>query len=197
MNPIMASKSILILGGVRSGKSRLAERLARETALPVTYLATATIGEDAEMRARVQAHRERRPPEWGLVEEPLHLAAALRQTTAPGRCVLVECLTLWLANLLWADDERLLQQELSALHARLPELPGPVIFVGNETNQGIIPMDALARRYCDLAGELHQRIAQASERVLLCVAGLPLALKGPSLSPMAPMTRMTPIEPEQ
>ncbi|MBK1650560.1 bifunctional adenosylcobinamide kinase/adenosylcobinamide-phosphate guanylyltransferase [Rhabdochromatium marinum] len=172
----------LVLGGVRSGKSRLAERLAGQQALEsggsVLYLATATVGEDAEMQARIQTHRARRPAHWGLMEEPLHLAEALEQATAAHSCVLVECLTLWLANLLWAQDEALLARELAALRALLPVLPGPVIFVSNETNQGVIPVDALARRYCDLAGALHQDIASHCQRVLLCVAGLPLTLKG-------------------
>ncbi|EIC21105.1 bifunctional adenosylcobinamide kinase/adenosylcobinamide-phosphate guanylyltransferase [Thiorhodovibrio frisius] len=180
----MTAERLLILGGVRSGKSRLAERLARASGWPVTYLATATPGEDAEMRARVKAHRDRRPADWALIEEPLHLAAALRAASAPERSVLVECLTLWLANLLWAEDEPLLQRELADLRALLPSLPGQVIFVGNETNQGIIPVDALARRYCDLAGELHQDIARQCQRALLCVAGLPLVLKGPPLAGM-------------
>lgn len=175
-----ARERILILGGVRSGKSRLAERLALESGWPVTYLATATTGQDAEMQARVQAHRARRPREWTLVEEPLRLTRALGAAAGPERCVLVECLTLWLANLLWAEDEPLLQDELAGIRALLPELPGRVIFVSNETNQGVIPVDALARRYCDLAGELHQDLARQCERVLLCVAGLPLVVKGPA-----------------
>ncbi|WPL17010.1 Adenosylcobinamide kinase [Thiorhodovibrio winogradskyi] len=180
----MTAERILILGGVRSGKSRLAERLARGRGWPVTYLATATPGEDAEMRARIAVHRGRRPADWALIEEPLYLASALRAATGPECCVLVECLTLWLANLLWAGDERLLERELAELRALLPDLPGQVIFVGNETNQGIIPVDALARRYCDLAGELHQDIARHCQRALLCVAGLPLVLKGPPLAGM-------------
>ncbi len=178
----MSSTPVLILGGVRSGKSRLGERLACASATRVTYLATATGDADTEMAARIAAHRARRPPDWALVEEPLHLATTLRTVMEPGRCVLVECLTLWLANLLWAEDETLLARELADLRVLLPALQGQVIFVGNETNQGIIPVDALARRYCDLAGELHQDIARQCQRVLLCVAGLPLVLKGPPLA---------------
>lgn len=170
----------LILGGVRSGKSRLAERLARESGLAVTYVATAKPA-DAEMEARIAAHRERRPAAWGLVEEPLALVDTLRREAGPGRCVLVECLTLWLSNLLWADDEVLLARELAALPDLLTELPGRVIFVGNETNLGVIPMNALARRYCDLAGALHQQLAARCHAVYFTAAGLPLALKGPRL----------------
>lgn len=170
----------LILGGVRSGKSRLAERLARESGLAVTYIATAKPSDD-EMVARIAAHRERRPPHWQLVEEPLALVDTLRREAASGRCVLVECLTLWLSNLLWAEDEDQLQRELAVLPKLLPGLPGRVIFVGNETNLGVIPMNALARRYCDLAGALHQRLAAGCGAVYFTAAGLPLALKGPAL----------------
>jgi adenosylcobinamide kinase/adenosylcobinamide-phosphate guanylyltransferase len=170
----------LILGGVRSGKSRLAERLARESGLLVTYFATASPSDD-EMRARIAAHRERRPAHWRLVEEPLALVEGLRREAAPGRCVLVECLTLWLSNLLWAEDEAQLQRQLAALPALLPSLPGRIIFVGNETNLGVIPMHALARRYCDLAGVLHQQLAARCGAVYFTAAGLPLALKGPAI----------------
>ena len=170
----------LILGGVRSGKSRLAEQLARESGLPVTYVATATAS-DGEMDARIAMHRQRRPAEWGLIEEPLALPAVLDAHCAPGHCVLVECLTLWLANLLWAEEDGRLEAELAALDALLPRLPGQVIFVGNEINMGVIPVNDLARRYGDLAGSLHQRIAAHAERVVLTVAGLPLVLKGPPL----------------
>jgi adenosylcobinamide kinase/adenosylcobinamide-phosphate guanylyltransferase len=179
-----ASGRTLILGGVRSGKSRLAERLARDSGLPVTYVATATAG-DQEMEARIAAHRQRRPADWGLIEEPLALAAVLESCCGPGRCVLVECLTLWLANLLWAEEAGRLQRELDALDALLPALPGQVIFVGNEVNMGVIPVNELARRYGDLAGSLHQRIAAQAQRVVLTVAGLPLVLKGPPLAGVA------------
>ena len=170
----------LILGGVRSGKSRLAERLALASGLPVTYIATARPSDD-EMVARIAAHQARRPAEWRLVEEPLALADTLGREAAADRCVLVECLTLWLSNLLWAEDEARLQRELAALPELLPRLPGRVIFVGNETNLGVIPMHALARRYCDLAGSLHQQLAAICGAVYFTAAGLPLALKGPQL----------------
>jgi adenosylcobinamide kinase/adenosylcobinamide-phosphate guanylyltransferase len=98
--------------------------------------------------------------------------------------MLVECLTLWLSNLLWADDETGLQRELATLPALLPALPGRVICVGNETNLGVIPMNALARRYCDLAGTLHQRLAARCDAVYLIAAGLPLVLKGPQIQPV-------------
>ncbi|MBB1125151.1 bifunctional adenosylcobinamide kinase/adenosylcobinamide-phosphate guanylyltransferase [Thiospirillum jenense] len=173
----MTNHHALILGGVRSGKSRFAEQRALESGLAVRYLATATAG-DAAMAARIAAHQARRPATWQVIEEPIHLAAALTAATSPQHCVLVECLTLWLTNLLCAGDETQLQRELTALHDRLPHLPGQVIFVTNETNLGIIPADALSRRYGDLAGELHQALAAHCGQVWLCVAGLPVILKG-------------------
>jgi len=175
------AKRTLILGGVRSGKSRLAERLAQASALAVTYVATANAGDDAEMQARITAHQARRPNDWQLIEEPLALAATLAQVCAPDRCVLVECLTLWLANLTWHPDTHRLERELNALDACLPRLPGQLILVGNEVNLGVIPADAAARAYCDHSGELHQRLAVVCDRVVLTVAGLPLVVKGSAL----------------
>jgi adenosylcobinamide kinase/adenosylcobinamide-phosphate guanylyltransferase len=170
----------LILGGARSGKSRLAEQRALASGLPVTVLATAT-ADDAEMQARIRHHQERRPPSWGLVEEPLALAAALRAHAAPERCLLVDCLTLWLTNLLCAHDETRLEAERDALLMALPELPGRIILVGNETGMGIIPLGELSRRFCDEAGRLHQEVAQCCDRVIFTVAGLPHVLKGTPL----------------
>jgi adenosylcobinamide kinase/adenosylcobinamide-phosphate guanylyltransferase len=177
MSAIAPVAKTLILGGVRSGKSRLAERLALESGLPITYIATATHGDDAEMAARIAAHQNRRPADWAVVEEPLQLADTLARVCADGRCVLVDCLTLWLANLLWHPDPDRLTIELDALDRRLPDLPGQLIMVGNEVGLGIIPADPTARRFGDLAGELHQRLAGVCDRVLFTVAGLPLTVK--------------------
>lgn len=173
----MSIGKTLILGGVRSGKSRLAERLAFESGLPVTYVATATVGDD-EMRARIAAHRARRPAAWSLVEEPYALAATLHSHAAPDRCLLVDCLTLWLTNLLVAEDPSALERERAALLDTLPSLPGQLILVSNETNMGVMPLGELTRRYCDEAGGLHQDLARICERVVLTVAGLPHILKG-------------------
>lgn len=167
----------LILGGIRSGKSRLAERLAMDNALPVTYVATAT-AQDVEMESRIASHRARRPAHWQLVEEPLRLATALAQLAAPGQCVLVECLTLWLTNLLTAVDPVILPRERDALLQTLPRLEGEIILVSNETNMGIVPLGELSRRYCDEAGTLHQALAAQCDRVVLTIAGLPHCLKG-------------------
>ncbi|MCY1288317.1 Cobinamide kinase / cobinamide phosphate guanyltransferase [compost metagenome] len=167
----------LILGGARSGKSRLAERLARESGLAVTYIATAQAG-DGEMAARIAEHRRRRPAEWDSREEPLALAAMLEELAAPDRCLLVDCLTLWLTNLLLHEDGARLDSERDALLATLPQLPGRIILVSNETGLGVVPLGELSRRYVDEAGWLHQALAERSERVIFTVAGLPMVLKG-------------------
>ena len=170
----------LILGGARSGKSRLAERLAIDSALAVTYIATSQ-PLDGEMNERVTLHRQRRPDTWGLVEEPLELARVLKQNAAPGRCLLVDCLTLWLTNLLMLDDRLRLAQERDALLQCLATLPGEIIFVSNETGLGVVPLGELTRRYVDEAGWLHQALAERCQRVVFMVAGLPMTLKGSAL----------------
>ncbi|TCV64324.1 bifunctional adenosylcobinamide kinase/adenosylcobinamide-phosphate guanylyltransferase [Pseudomonas fluorescens] len=170
----------LILGGARSGKSRLAEKLAADTGLPVTYIATSQ-PLDGEMNDRVAQHRARRPVEWALVEEPLALARVLRENAASGQCLLVDCLTLWLTNLLMLDAPEQLNAEREALLDSLAALPGQIIFVSNETGMGVVPLGELTRRYVDEAGWLHQALAERCQRVVLTVAGLPLTLKGTAL----------------
>jgi adenosylcobinamide kinase/adenosylcobinamide-phosphate guanylyltransferase len=170
----------LILGGARSGKSRLAERLAAESGLHVTYIATAQ-AYDGEMEARIAQHAERRPADWGLIEEPLRLASTLLAHAAPKRCLLVDCLTLWLTNLLLAEDASLLAYERSAFLDAITQLPGRIILVSNETGMGVVPLGELTRRYVDEAGWLHQALAQQCDRVVFTVAGLPMTLKGASL----------------
>ncbi|MGA3680738.1 bifunctional adenosylcobinamide kinase/adenosylcobinamide-phosphate guanylyltransferase [Pseudomonas graminis] len=170
----------LILGGARSGKSRLAEKLAGDSGLDVIYIATSQ-PLDGEMNQRVAVHRERRPAEWGLIEEPVELARVLRENAGEGRCLLVDCLTLWLTNLLMLDDPQRLVQEREALLDGLAELPGEIIFVSNETGLGVVPLGELTRRYVDEAGWLHQALAERCQRVVFTVAGLPMILKGPAL----------------
>ncbi len=167
----------LILGGVRSGKSRYAEQRALASQRPVIYVATAS-GGDAEMSARIRAHQARRPAAWTLVETPRTLAATLHAQAAPERCVLVDCLTLWLTNLLCAADEVAFRAERSALLDIFTTLPGHIILVSNETNLGVMPLGELTRRFGDEAGCLHQELAALCDRVVLTVAGLPLFLKG-------------------
>lgn len=169
----------LILGGARSGKSAFAQRQALHSGLEVIYVATAQVGdaEDAEMTERISRHRAERPSAWGLLEEPLALATALEAHAALGRCLLVDCLTLWLSNLLALAEDGRCQVEIDALLAALPELPGHIILVSNEVGHGIVPMHPVARQFRDAAGLLHQHIAERCEQVHFVVAGLPLTLK--------------------
>ena len=166
----------LILGGVRSGKSRLAEQHANDSGLDVVYVATAQV-RDAEMQQRIAHHQARRPAHWQVIETGHNLAQVLQQQAGAGRCVLVDCLTLWLTQLLCDVSEAELQHEVDALLTVLPTLPGQIILVSNETNMGIVPLGELSRRYCDEAGRLHQRVGALCERVILTVAGLPLVVK--------------------
>ncbi|WP_443692135.1 bifunctional adenosylcobinamide kinase/adenosylcobinamide-phosphate guanylyltransferase [Pseudomonas protegens] len=170
----------LILGGARSGKSRLAEKLAGDSALAVTYIATSQ-PLDGEMNQRIAHHRERRPAHWGLIEEPLELARVLQESAGEGRCLLVDCLTLWLTNLLMLEDPERLAAERESLLQCVASLPGEIIFVSNETGMGVVPLGELTRRYVDEAGWLHQALAERCQRVVLTVAGLPLTLKGTAL----------------
>ncbi len=167
----------LILGGARSGKSRYAETLARQSGCEVVYIATAQ-AQDAEMQARIAHHRTTRPPQWLTVEEPLALADTLQHHASAQRLLLVDCLTLWLTNLLCREDEQHLQVETDALLACLPTLPGHIVLVSNEVGLGIIPLGELTRRYVDHAGRLHQQLAAQMDNVLFMVAGLPHGLKG-------------------
>jgi len=167
----------LILGGVRSGKSRLAEQRAHASRLQVIYIATAIPGDDVELAARIRQHRLRRTPDWTLIEEPFALGSTLRAQTSAERCLIVECLTLWLTNLLCSATERFERERQSLLDA-LPELAGHIILVSNETGLGVVPLGELSRRFVDASGELHQRLATICDRVTLTVAGLPHTLKG-------------------
>ncbi|RAO75654.1 bifunctional adenosylcobinamide kinase/adenosylcobinamide-phosphate guanylyltransferase [Dyella jiangningensis] len=167
----------LILGGARSGKSALAERLAKASGHEVVYIATAQ-PRDEEMAARIAHHRSHRPASWHSVEEPLALAAALKAHARPGRCVLVDCLTLWLSNLLGDEDTARFERERDALLDVMPSLTGQVLLVSNEVGLGVVPLGELTRRFVDEAGRLHQALSTQCETVLFVAAGLPLALKG-------------------
>jgi adenosylcobinamide kinase/adenosylcobinamide-phosphate guanylyltransferase len=162
----------LVIGGARSGKSTYAERQARESGLAVTYIATSEV-RDAEMAERIAHHRNRRPPEWRTVEEPLLLADTLRRVAAADTCVMVDCLTLWLTNALLGERE----EEIEKLLAALPALPGTILLVSNEVGWGIVPENPLARRFRDEQGRLNQRVAAIADEVTLVAAGLPLRLK--------------------
>jgi len=162
----------LVLGGARSGKSRYAEGLVTRLPAPWVYVATAQAF-DEEMRGRIAEHRDRRAPGWRTVEAPLELAAALRDAgDAP---VLVDCLTLWLSNLMLGDAD--LAAAVTTLEAAL-ERAAPTVLVSNEVGLGIVPDNPLARRFRDEAGRLHQRLAARAGRVVFMVAGLPVFVKG-------------------
>jgi adenosylcobinamide kinase/adenosylcobinamide-phosphate guanylyltransferase len=176
----------LVLGGARSGKSRYAESLIESRPGAWVYLATATPGDD-EMRARIAAHRERRGARWQTVEEPLELAAALGRAAAADTAILVDCLTLWLANVIAAGRDA--DAESAALIQALGALAGPMVLVSSEVGLGIVPDNAAARRFRDLAGELHQAVAGVAQSVVLVAAGLPLHLKSsPNKQPDMHMT---------
>ncbi len=173
-----ASPSVtLVLGGARSGKSGHAEALVRAMAgseRPL-YIATAEAG-DAEMAARIAAHRARRAEAWETHEVPLDLAAALRAHARPGRAILVDCLTLWLSNLMLAG--RVPERERRTFLEALASTQGHVVLVSNEVGLGLVPETALGRAFRDEAGRLNQNVAAAAARVIFMAAGLPLYLKG-------------------
>lgn len=171
----------LILGGARSGKSAFAERQAEISGLPVTYIATAQVW-DEEMAARVRHHQERRPEHWCLVESPFHLAETLKARAASGHCIIVDCLTLWLAQWICPDckppQDGSWEQERTAFLDLLPTLPGKIILVSNEVGMGIVPLGEINRRFQDEQGRLNQAVAAACEHAYFIAAGLPLTLKG-------------------
>ena len=164
----------LVLGGARSGKSRYAESLIEAMPPPWIYLATAE-ARDAEMAKRIAAHRARRGSGWQTVEAPHDLSAALGAAPT-GTPVLVDCLTLWLSNRMLAEAD--MDREIAKLESVLANHDGVVVLVSNEVGAGIVPDNALARRFQDLQGTLNQRIAAGASRVVFMVAGLPLHVKG-------------------
>ena len=167
----------LVLGGARSGKSRYAERLIEAAATQGTYCATAEPG-DAEMMSRIEVHRARRCGDfWHTVEAPLEVASVIAKEAAVDRPLLVDCLTLWLSNLLLAD--KCVETETRSLCAALREAAGPIVLVANEVGLGLVPETPLGRRFRDAAGRLNQEIATLADRVVFVAAGLPLVLKEP------------------
>ncbi|RZF54670.1 bifunctional adenosylcobinamide kinase/adenosylcobinamide-phosphate guanylyltransferase [Acinetobacter halotolerans] len=166
----------LILGGARSGKSRLAEQTAKATGLAVVYVATAQ-ALDEEMQHRIQHHQLQRPHDWALCEEPIFLADRLLHVDQENQVILVDCLTLWLTNLLLTEDVQLQQQQVEKLFSVLPKLKSKIILVSNETGLGVVPMGEISRRFVDEAGRLHQVLGQLAHKVVFCVAGFPMILK--------------------
>ena len=166
----------LVLGGARSGKSRIAQELASASQLPVTYIATATVL-DEEMATRIEHHQHNRPSEWRLRECPLDLAAPLQEETQHAQTILVDCLTLWLNNQLFEHPEQDFSVLFDALVNSLSASNANVIFVANEVGLGLIPLGEVSRKFVDEAGRLNQQLALIADKVLFVAAGLPLALK--------------------
>lgn len=170
----MTAKSHLILGGARSGKSRYAQSLAEAFDGDLVFIATGEAFDD-EMADRIDRHRADRGPRWQTVEAPLALGEAIRAHAAPDTLLLIDCLTLWVSNLMHA--ERDIVDATADLIAAMREAPGPVILVANEVGLGIVPDNALARRFRDEAGRVNQAVAAAANEVSFVAAGLPLRLK--------------------
>jgi adenosylcobinamide kinase / adenosylcobinamide-phosphate guanylyltransferase len=167
----------LILGGVRSGKSRYAEDVARGSGSAVSVIVTAASG-DEEMAARIAMHRARRPVGWRVIEAPVGLAKAIEASSARGTVVVVDCLTLWLSNVMALEDATALGREREALKEALARAEGTVLLVSNEVGLGVVPVNELARRFIDQAGVLHQELGQLCDRVVWMVAGFPTIVKG-------------------
>lgn len=167
-----------ILGGASSGKSSYAERMALAGSDSPYYIATSQAW-DEEMRKRIDRHKARRGPQWSTIEEPLGLEEAIQEADKPGGLVLVDCLTLWITNLMVSDaDDHIIHARFNALTDMVPKLNCRVIMVSNEVGMGIVPENEMARRFRDLTGNLHQQLARVCDNVIMVAAGLPLALKG-------------------
>lgn len=167
----------LVLGGARSGKSRYAEQLALATQKPRVYIATAQ-AVDQEMQERIAHHQQQRDQNWQLVEEPLYLAERLQALDCEHQVILVDCLTVWMSNLLYAEDSSLQARECLKLLELLPNLKSEIILVSNETGLGVVPLGEITRRFVDESGRLHQALGRICQHAVFCVAGFPMQLKG-------------------
>lgn len=168
------TKTTLVLGGARSGKSTFAEQIVRDSGLPAIYVATAAAG-DNEMRERIAHHRARRGDTWRTVEEPLDLAGVFTREARPGRILLVDCLTLWLSNLMHAGID--VAAAAQGFCEKLQHPPCPIVLVSNEVGLGLVPETSLGRQFRDEQGRLNQRVAACVDEVAFIAAGLPLWIK--------------------
>jgi adenosylcobinamide kinase / adenosylcobinamide-phosphate guanylyltransferase len=171
----LSGELTFVLGGARSGKSLHAEGLVAASGLNRVYIATAQAFDD-EMRRRIEIHVQRRDARWRTLDAPVALAAAIGAECQPGQMVLVDCLTLWLTNILLGEHD--IARECAALENAVAARKGPLVLVSNEVGLGIVPDNALARAFRDHAGRLHQKMAKLADRVHFIAAGLPLVLKG-------------------
>lgn len=171
----MQNGLVLVLGGARSGKSAFAERLATDSGLRAVYVATALPG-DAEMAERIAAHRARRNPRWTTLEAPDRIEAAIAAEAGAGVAILVDCLTLWLSNLMHTGDD--IEARSHSLIEAASAACGLRVFVSNEVGLGLVPETPLGRRFRDAQGRLNQAVAAAADTVVFMAAGLPLLLKG-------------------
>jgi adenosylcobinamide kinase / adenosylcobinamide-phosphate guanylyltransferase len=169
-----APKTTLVLGGARSGKSAFAEQIVRDSGLQAVYVATATAGDD-EMRERITHHRARRGGAWQTIEEPLDLTGVFTREARPGRILLVDCLTLWLSNLMHAGIDAATAAQ--SFCEKLQQPPCPIVLVSNEVGLGLVPETSLGRQFRDEQGRLNQRVAACVDEVAFIAAGLPLWIK--------------------
>lgn len=167
-------QSLIVLGGARSGKSRFAQTQAEALPGELVYIATAQAF-DAEMEDRIARHRAVRGPRWRTVDAPLALAGAILAESRPDSVVLVDCLTLWASNLLLCEED--VAAAIAGLTAAIANAPGKIIFVTNEVGLGIVPDNALARRFRDIAGDINQAVAACVDSAIFVAAGLPMVLK--------------------
>jgi adenosylcobinamide kinase / adenosylcobinamide-phosphate guanylyltransferase len=172
----VAKQIILVTGGARSGKSQYAEQRAGELGGRRLYIATAE-AKDEEMAQRIAEHKKRRGNDWTTIEAPTELSSALMGQRGRTDCALVDCLTLWISNLLIQRNEEYAARKVEELIGKLPQLNFNLVFVTNEVGWGIVPDNPLARKFRDFTGWTHQRIAQAADEVILMVAGVPIIVK--------------------
>ena len=175
MKPELTNGATLVLGGARSGKSRFSEGLILNSSHKPVYIATGR-ALDEEMSERIAIHQERRGSDWQTVEEPLALVDAIRTSAHPGHAILVDCLSLWVTNLMMANTN--IEKEFADLADMIGGLEIPIVLVSNEVGLGVISDNEMARRFVDLTGTLHQKIATRCDAVYFVAAGLPMKLKG-------------------
>jgi adenosylcobinamide kinase / adenosylcobinamide-phosphate guanylyltransferase len=172
-------RRILIIGGARAGKSGYGEQRAKEMGDRLVYLATAE-AKDEEMSQRIAEHRKRRDDRWTTIEEPIEIRAALMGLRGKTDCVLMDCLTLWISNLLISHDKSYAEEKVKELIRNFPDLGFHLLLVANEVGWGIVPENALGREFRDIAGWTNQQLAGAADEVILMVAGIPMTVKGTS-----------------